>query len=87
MVPGSRAGVRRDHCRHNNPTFSPGAVVPPALASRWGQLPGALTGAAGAAAERVRRAVGLGHIMVDVADRRGQSVATGTRTWRKGRVM
>lgn len=22
MVPGSRAGVHRDHCRHNDPTFS-----------------------------------------------------------------
>lgn len=43
-------------------------------------IPGALTGAAHAAAERVRRAGGLGHVMVDVADRGGQSVATWTRT-------
>lgn len=36
-----------------------------------------LTGAAHAAVEGVRRAAGLGEVMVDVADCRGQSVASG----------
>lgn len=45
------------------------------------RLPGALTGAAHAAVERVRRAAGLGDIVVDVPDCRGQSVASRTRTF------
>lgn len=75
MVPGSRAGVHRDHCRHNIPTFTPPKTPKTSLEGK-----GALTGAAHAAVERVRRAVGLGDIMVDVPNCRGQSVASRTRT-------
>lgn len=58
---------------HNSPALSPPK-------SAGGKDPGALTGAARAAAERVRRAVGLGHVVVDVPDRGGQSVASRART-------
>lgn len=39
-----------------------------------------LTGSAHAAVEGVRRAAGLGEVMVNVSDCRGQSVARGARS-------
>lgn len=41
-----------------------------------------LTGTAGAAAEGVRGAAGLGEVMVDEPNCRGQSVASRARAWR-----
>lgn len=86
MVPRSWAGVHRDHCeekktKKKKTTFctfwTPSKKTTGTSRGAGGGV--VLTGTAHAAVEGVGRAAGLGEVVVDVADGRGQSVAAGAR--------
>lgn len=85
VVPWSWAGVDRDHYRNhikavrlqsNKLNSKQISCLKKLNSGSFGDI---LTGAAHAAVERVSRAAGLGEVMIDISDCRGQSVAS--RAW------